>query len=296
MQTRRKCSLRLPDPACPNRRERKTRTRPFHPLFLSVLPPTTVVDFTGSVAAAAAAASAFTALPRLLPVRLCSALLIPPAFFVVVVVVVCGTVVAVVAAFVALAPAVVAAVGFLTIVVVVVESLAPLLRLLLCFCDSAAAVVTAVAAAGRLICRDAGRVDFAGTGGGRAVNIGFAGLVGRGTKVFVGEAILKGDCGRVRELCDLGDSTWPGAALRETILTVFAGGTDVVVVVLVVLVVVLARFFGFSRTSLLGASFSLSAVLRTSLNTVRPCTPSKVLVQAYLGLLTPAIFVGPDVC
>ena len=37
--------------------------------------------------------------------------------------------------------------------------------------------------------------------------IGLAGLTGRGTKVLVGEAILMGDCGRVRELCDLGDKT-----------------------------------------------------------------------------------------
>ena len=169
--------------------------------------------------------------------------LMPPVFFVVVVV-------AVVAALVVLEAA---AVGFFaTMVVVFVESLAELLRF-----SSLAGGTGGVSTADRTTWRDAGRVCFAATG---AVMMGLAGLPGRGRKVLVGEAILIGDCGKVRELCDLGDKTCPGTGFRETFLVLFAGtGGPVVAVVLV-------RFLGFSRVVVAGCSFSLSEVWNTSLH------------------------------
>ena len=137
------------------------------------------------------------------------------------------------------------------LVTTVVESLAELPRpspLVPCACGPGFGA--SVAASGRLICRETGRVCFDGTRG--PVTIALAGLAGRGTKVFVGDPSLSGDCGNVREFCDLGDRTWPGTGLRETVLVAFVGSAALLAAP------VLARFLGLSSAISVGCSFSLS--------------------------------------
>ena len=154
-----------------------------HPLFRSVLPPIVVV-LAGSGTGAGAASAAF--LPRLLPVRLAMAPLKPPTFLVVVL----G------AALVLLA----VAADFFMIVVVAVESLSELFRALGFLCASCCTDCddTAVTGAGLLTCLEGALVGLVIGAG--PVNKGFAGLAGRGTNVLIGDAILIGDVGRVREL------------------------------------------------------------------------------------------------
>lgn len=218
--------------------ERRTDGCVAHPLFRSVLPPTVVV-FAGSGAGAVDGAASAAFLPFLLPVRLCNAPLMPPTFLVVVV----AVDLAVLAA----------AAGFFMIVVVLVESLSELLRALAFLVGSwwTDVVDEVVTAAGRLICLEGARVGLVAAVG--PVNIGFAGLAGRGTNVLVGDAILMGDVGSVRELCDLGDSTCPGTGFRVTALAAFTAAG-----MLATGAVVFVRFLGFSRVTTSGASFSLS--------------------------------------
>lgn len=91
---------------------------------------------------------------------------------------------------------------FVTIVVPALELLAPLV---LPSASEAAPVRFACCRLGALVDLDAAAVWVEGTT-----------FVGR---AFSGDSVegFSGDCGKVRELCDLGDSTPPGPAFREAV-------------------------------------------------------------------------------
>lgn len=81
---------------------------------------------------------------------------------------------------------------------------------------------------------------------------GLIGEMGRARPDFAGEPIaLMGDCGSVRELCDLGERTLDGSTLRDGPLLARACAVDVAAMPFAAL----ARFLGMSKSP---CAFSLS--------------------------------------